>query len=96
MLRDAQQHDLSEATPEAIASFDAAVRAFTLVYGDTLGLYEAARAAAPNFVMAHLGKAWVLSLASDPILAQEAKRLLEGAAALARNQIGRASCRERV
>jgi tetratricopeptide (TPR) repeat protein len=86
MLRDAQHHDLSGATPEAIASFDAAVRAFTLVYGDTLGLYEAARAAAPNFVMAHLGKAWVLSLASDPILAQEAKRLLEGAAALARNQ----------
>ena len=59
MLRDAHRHDLSGATSEAVGAFDAAVRAFTLVYGDTLGLYDAARAAAPRFVMAHLGKAWV-------------------------------------
>src|SRR5262245_59101970 len=86
MLRDAQRHELSGATPEAIAPFNAAVRAFTLVYGDTLGLYEAARVAAPAFVMAHVGKAWVLSLASDPILAQQALHLLESARALPRNE----------
>jgi tetratricopeptide (TPR) repeat protein len=86
MLRDAQRHDLSGATPEAIEAFNAGVRAFTLVYGDTLGLYEAARAAAPAFIMAHLGKAWVLSLASDPILAQEARQLLEAARTLPRNE----------
>jgi len=85
MLRDAQRHDLSGATGEAVGAFDAAVRAFTLVYGDTLGLYDAARAAAPNFVMAHLGKAWVLALASDPLLAQEAHGVLEVARALPRN-----------
>src|SRR5262245_41817967 len=85
MLRDAQRHELSGATPEAIGSFNAAVRAFTLVYGDTLGLYEAARTAAPACSMAHLGKAWVLALASDPILAQEAHVLLDSARALPRN-----------
>src|SRR5262245_13868344 len=85
MLRDAQRHELSGATPEAIEPFNAAVRAFTLVYGDTLGLYEAARAAAPAFIMAHLGKAWVLPLASDPILGQQALLLLDSARALPRN-----------
>jgi tetratricopeptide (TPR) repeat protein len=86
MLRDAHRHDLSGATREAVGAFDAAVRAFTLVYGDTLGLYDAARAAAPSFVMAHLGKAWVLCLASDPILAQEARSVLATARALPRNE----------
>ena len=86
MLRDSHQHDLSGATSEALGPFNAAVRAFTLVYGNTLGHYDAARAAAPSFVMAHLGKAWVLSLASDPILAQEALSLIETARALPRNE----------
>ena len=86
MLRDTQGHELSGATPAAIEPFNAAVRAFTLVYGDTLGLYEAARAAAPTFVMARLGKAWVLTLASDPILGQQALPLLDGARALPRNE----------
>jgi tetratricopeptide (TPR) repeat protein len=86
MLRDAHRHDLSGATREAVGAFDAAVRAFSLVYGDTLGLYDAARTAAPSFVMAHLGKAWVLCLASDPILAQEARSLLATARALPRSE----------
>jgi len=86
MLRDAHRHNLSGATHEAVGAFDGAVRAFTLVYGDTLGLYDAARAAAPSFVMAHLGQAWVLCLASDPILAQEARSVLATARALPRNE----------
>jgi hypothetical protein len=86
MLRDAQGHALSGATPEAAAAFDRAVRAFTLIYGDTLGLYETARKAAPSFVMAHLGKAWALSLASDPILAAEARVVLDSARFLSCNE----------
>jgi tetratricopeptide (TPR) repeat protein len=86
MLRDAQGQAVSGATPEAVAVFDRAVRAFTLVYGNTLGLYETARQAAPDFVMAQLGKAWVLSLASDPILGVEARALLKTAHALAKNE----------
>ena len=86
MLRDAQGHDVSGATPEAVAAFDQAVRAFTLIYGDTLGLYETVRKLAPEFVMAHLGKAWVLSLSSDPILALQARALITTAQPLARNE----------
>jgi hypothetical protein len=55
MPHDAEGYSLSDATPEAIGSFHRAVRAFTLVYGDTLGLYDAALTAAPHMVMAHLG-----------------------------------------
>ncbi len=86
MLRDAQGHALSGATAEAVAPFDQAARAFTLVYGDTLGLYDSARASAPKLLMAHLGKAWVLSLASDPMLAVEARALIDQARSLPSNE----------
>ena len=41
-MRDAQGHELSGATTEAVGYFDSAVRAFTLIYGDASGLYDAA------------------------------------------------------
>ena len=90
MMRDAQGHDLSGATKEAIDHFDRAVRAFTLIYGDTIGLYDAARNAAPNFVMAHLGKAWPFALASDPIMVVTARALVDTARALPMNERERA------
>jgi len=85
-MRDAQGHKLSGATAEAIGPFDEAVRAFTLVYGDSLGLYDAACKAAPEFVMAYLGKAWPLSLANDPKLNINARALLDEARALPMNE----------
>ena len=36
-MRDAQGHELSGATTEAVGYFDNAVRAFTLIYGDAPG-----------------------------------------------------------
>src|SRR5262249_1556115 len=63
-MRDAQGHHLTGATSEALGPFDCAVRAFTRIYGDAAGLYDAARKAAPAFVMAHLGKAWPFVLAN--------------------------------
>ncbi len=57
MIEDAQGHLLSGATAEAVAVYDQAVRAFNLVHGDAVGLFDAAREAAPGFAMAHLGKA---------------------------------------
>ena len=77
-MRDAQGHELSGATTEAAGYFDRAVRAFTLIYGDASGLYDAALKAAPNLVMAHLGKAWPLALANDPLMAVSARALLDG------------------
>jgi tetratricopeptide (TPR) repeat protein len=73
MLKDAQEHLLSGATEAAIAVYEQGMRAFNLVCGDAVGLFEEARQAAPEFAMAHLGKAWVLALANDPGLLTQAK-----------------------
>lgn len=84
-MRDAQGHALSGATAEAAAAYDDAVRAFTLVYGDTVGLFDNARQACPDFAMAHLGKAWLFTLANDPQMAAMARPLLDTARALPLN-----------
>src|SRR5215470_17360344 len=77
MIQDAQGHYLSGATAEAVAAFDQAVRAFNLVHGDAVGLFDAAREAAPDFAMAHMGKAWVFAIANDPGLMTQARALVE-------------------
>jgi tetratricopeptide (TPR) repeat protein len=86
MLRDAQGHRLSGATSEAVSPYDAAVRAYGLAYGDALGLFDKAREAAPEFAMAHIGKAWVLALANDAAFAAAARPLIETARALPLNE----------
>ena len=58
-MRDAQGHELSGATSEAIGYFDRAVRAFTLIYGDTPASTSRPKGRA-QLVMAYLGKAWPL------------------------------------
>ena len=67
MSQDAQGHHLSGATATSIADYDQAVRAFNLVYGDSIGLFDTARQAAPDFAMAYLGKTggslWPMTLA---------------------------------
>jgi tetratricopeptide (TPR) repeat protein len=84
-MRDAQGHGLSGATTEAAGYFDRAVRAFTLIYGDASGLYDAALQSAPELVMAYLGKAWPLALANDPLIAVSARGLLDKASTLPMN-----------
>ncbi len=77
MTQDAQGHYLSGATVEAASAYDQAVRAFNLVHGDAIGLFDAAREAAPDFAMAYLGKAWVYAVANDPGLMTQARALVE-------------------
>jgi tetratricopeptide (TPR) repeat protein len=84
--RDAEGHLLSGTTSEAVWHYDQAVRAFAQGYGDTVGLFDAARQVAPDFTMAHLGKAWVLALANDPIMATMAGPLLDAARTLPSNE----------
>ena len=55
---------------------------FTAETADQLGAFEAARQAAPDCAMAHLGKAWILGNANDTVLAAKARPLLEAARAL--------------
>jgi tetratricopeptide (TPR) repeat protein len=85
MIEDAQGHPLSGATAAAAVTYDQAVRAFNLGYGDSIGLFDTARQAAPDFAMAHLGKAWMLSIANDPGLMTQAKALVETARPLTLN-----------
>src|ERR1700731_2771806 len=86
MIQDAQGHYLSGATAEAAATYDQAVRAFNLVHGDSIGLFDTAREAAPDFAMAHLGKAWVFTVANDPGLRTQAAALVETARPLTLNE----------
>ena len=86
MTQDAQGHQLSGATEEAASLYEEAVRAFNLVYGDAVGQFDAARQAAPGFVMAHLGKAWVFAVANDPGLLTQAATLADIARSLALNE----------
>ena len=86
MIQDAQGHHLSGATPASIAAYDQAVRAFNLVHGDAVGLFDTVREAAPDFAMAHLGKAWVFTVANDPGLRSRAELLVETARRLPLNE----------
>jgi hypothetical protein len=86
MIEDAQGHRLSGATEAAAATYDKAVRAFNLVHGDSVGLFEEAREAAPDFAMAHLGKAWVFAIANDPGLMTKAAALVDTARGLKLNE----------
>src|SRR5437762_643587 len=86
MIEDAQGHRLSGATTAAAATYDRAVRAFNLVHGDSVGLFDKAREAAPDFAMATLGKAWVFAIANDPGLMTKAAALVETARGFALNE----------
>src|SRR5437763_4624003 len=86
MIEDAQGHRLSGATAAAAAIYEQAVRAFNLVHGDSVGLFDKAREAAPDFAMATLGKAWVFAIANDPGLMTKAAALVETARGFALNE----------
>src|SRR5947207_5367977 len=86
MIEDAQGHRLSGATAAAAATYERAVQAFNLVHGDSVGLFDTAREAAPDFAMATLGKAWVFAIANDPGLMTKAAALVETARGLSLNE----------
>ncbi|MBK1698350.1 tetratricopeptide repeat protein [Rhodovibrio salinarum] len=76
MLQDRQGNPLTGANAEAVAAFDAGVRAFNIYRGDPLAHADAALAAAPACVMAHLLKAHLLLMATEPAAAEEAGGIL--------------------
>ena len=86
MTQDAQGHRLSGATAGAVTLYDQAVRAFNLVHGDAVGLFDKVCQAAPEFAMAYLGKAWVFALANDPGLMTQTAALVETARPLTLNE----------
>ena len=73
MVTDRQSNALSNATPGAAASFDAAVRSFNIYCGDPLARLDEAIADSPAFAQAHLLKAFILALATEPSATAQAR-----------------------
>jgi hypothetical protein len=77
MLTDRQANPLSGATPDAVVRFDEALRSFNIYRGDPLGALDAGIAEAPEFAEAHLLKAFILALATEPAATADARRIAE-------------------
>lgn len=82
MTTDAQGLELSGATADAAAHYAEAVRAFNVYRGDPMAALEQAILIAPGFAMAHVVKAHLLALATEPAATEQARGLLAAAKAL--------------
>ena len=76
MITDSQGNALSGATSEAAEFFCQAVEAFNIYRGDPVGLLDSAIETAPDFAMAHIMKAHLFGLATEPEATNEAKAIL--------------------
>jgi hypothetical protein len=66
MITDRQGNRLSGATPAAADALDDAVEAFSLYRGDPIAAVDRAIAAAPDFALAQIFKAYLLVLSTEP------------------------------
>lgn len=78
MVHDQQGNILFGATQEAGNHFDNAVAAFNIYRGDPIAEVELAIQAAPDFPMAHILKAYLYGLATEPALSAAAADTLRG------------------
>src|SRR5918992_2105298 len=86
MTNDLQGQALSGATPEAAAHYDQAVEAFNIYRGDPLASLSQAVEIAPTFAMAHILKAYLLGLATEPEATKQANLSVAAAKALRLNE----------
>lgn len=77
MLADKQSNIVWNATPEAVRYFDEALHSFNIYRGDPLGALDKATTSAPAFANAHLLKAFILALATEPAATAEAIRIAD-------------------
>jgi tetratricopeptide (TPR) repeat protein len=75
MLADLQSNVVSGATPDAIEQFADGFRSFNIYRGDPLASLDAAISRAPDFAQAHLLKAFILALATEPDAMADARRV---------------------
>ena len=73
---DRHGYSMSGATPDAAAHYDQAVHEFNLYRGDPIATIDRAIAAAPPFTMAHVFKAYLLALATEPAAMADAAGLV--------------------
>lgn len=71
---------------EAMAHYDTAVHEFSLYRGDPIGALDRAAAVDHEFVMAHLAKALLLALTTEPASVRAARETLETARPLRKNE----------
>ncbi|WP_292399038.1 tetratricopeptide repeat protein [Mesorhizobium sp.] len=76
MITDNQNNALSGATVEAVKLYNEAVEAFNIYRGDPVGLLNRAIELAPDFAMAHILKAHLFGLATEPGATKEAKAIV--------------------
>jgi len=76
MIHDKQGNTLSGATREAADYFDNAVASFNIYRGDPIAEIDKAIHAAPDFPMAHMLKAHLFALATEPDLTAAAADIL--------------------
>jgi tetratricopeptide (TPR) repeat protein len=74
MYKDAQENVVSGARNGAVEDFDEALRAFNIYRGDPLAVIDKAIMASPEFAMAHLLRAYLYLLATEPKASQEARK----------------------
>lgn len=73
MMKDLQGNSISEASAEAVDYYNQAVSAFNIYTGDPFSLVNNAIEVSPHFAMAHIFKAYLLGLATEPVLNGYAK-----------------------
>lgn len=76
MLFDRQGNELSGASIDAAGHFDAAIHAFNIYRGDPVAEIDSAIAKSPDFAMAHILKAYLFGLATEPEATREARKIL--------------------
>ena len=76
MITDRNGYALSGATADAATHYEEAVTAFNIYRGDPMAALELAIEIAPRFAMAHILKAYLLGLATEPEATSLAKQVL--------------------
>ena len=85
MITDRQSNALSGASAAAAAAFDEAVRSFNIYRGHPLARLDEALRDSPDFAQAHLFKAFILGLATEPAATAMARDLAATVRALPLN-----------
>jgi tetratricopeptide (TPR) repeat protein len=81
--RDSAGHQVTGATADGLAHFETATHQFRCYIGDPVASVDAALAAAPQMVMAHVLKAYLHLLGTEPLALPVARACLAAAANLA-------------
>lgn len=78
MLVDRQGNPVAGATSESLACYEDAVHAFNIYRGDPVAFADQAIEISPDFAMAHVLKAYLFALATEPDATVEAASIVEG------------------